>query len=401
MSTPSQIKLRACQVVSSINENTGGTATAISALAGSLANANIDSHIFTLDYSSHGSQIIPKKVDIHSYSAHFIAQNFRGYQPYAHRQLKDLASCFDLLHNHGLWMFPNLYARNASVENNIPLITSPRGMLESWSLDRSKLVKKLAWSLYEHKNLSCATAFHATSQEEANSIRRAGFKSPIAVIPDGVSLPDLNYTPPREVLTKHFPELEGCHWLLFLSRLHPKKGLENLIHIWKMVSVKFPDWHLVIAGPDWKGYRSKLEAIVESQSLGKRVTFTGMLTGIEKTVILSNSDLFILPTYSENFGIVVAESLAHGVPVITTNEAPWQDLNVYQCGWCINNNLDELTDILTEAMKISKTERHEMGIRGYQLVKSKYSWDSIACDMASFYRWILSGDKMPDCIVDI
>lgn len=388
-----------CHVVASMNENTGGTANAIGNLAGSMSNGKIEPHIFTLNYANCGHQILPQNVKIHSYPATIISRHLRGFQPHAGRKLKQLAKDFNLLHNHGLWMFPNLYAREASTQNNIPLITSPRGMLEAWSLKRSRFKKRLAWWFYEYQNLSHATAFHATSEDEAISIRRAGFKQPIAVIPDGVCLPEIIEKPSKNIIIEEFPELQNKYWLLFLSRLHPKKGLETLFHVWNMISSQFPDWHLIIAGPDWQGYRVKLESFIEKQSLKERVTFTGMLTGHKKDAILFHSDLFVLPTFSENFGIAIAESLAHGVPVITTKGAPWQDLDTYQCGWWLENKPEILAKTLKEGMKLSATERQIMGNRGRQLVASKYAWKAISDNMISFYGWILNGGTPPDFII--
>ncbi|MEM9213301.1 MAG: glycosyltransferase [Cyanobacteria bacterium P01_F01_bin.150] len=391
-------QISVCQVVASLNEDTGGTATAISSLAGALKKTPLDSQIFTLDYTNCGSQLLPQDVVVHSYPATFLTKNFRGFQPYAGNQLTNLSKNLDLLHNHGLWMFPNLYARQASICNDLPLITSPRGMLETWSRKRSRLKKGLAWWLYEYKNLDCVTAFHATSQSEVASIRQAGFKQPIALISDGVALPGNNEKPERDILFKEFPQLSSPNWLLFLSRLHPKKGLEDLLEVWKLISPKFSDWHLIIAGPDWQNYRNKLEKLTKSYSLDKSVTFTGMLTGDKKISALHNSDLFVLPTYSENFGIAIAESLSYGVPAITTKGAPWQDLEINKCGWWINKTQAELADTLVEAMQLPKEQRYIMGKRGQELIKDKYSWNSIARDMAYFYNWILKGGDKPDYI---
>lgn len=152
-------------------------------------------------------------------------------------------------------MFPNLYARQAAVINKINLVISPRGMLESWSLNNSWYKKWLAWILYEKENLNCATAFHATSAEEVNSIRKLGYRQPIALIPNGINIPSLEEQYSRQILIDIFPKLADKKWLLFLSRVHPKKGLNHLIDVWQSLVNQFPDWHLIIAGPDLIGYQ--------------------------------------------------------------------------------------------------------------------------------------------------
>lgn len=392
-------QLSVCQVVASINENVGGTSFAVTNLAQSLSEQNISSHIFTLDYYWEGKQISTKNVKLHSLTATKIAKYFRGWQPIASYELSKLAATeLDLIHNHGLWMFPNMYARQAAVRNRIPLVISPEGMLESWSLNNSWYKKMPAWLLYERQNLNSATAFQATSAEEVNSIRKLGYKQPIALIPNGVHIPTINEQANREVLSQNFPELSDKKWLLFLSRIHPKKGLDNLLYVWQSLANCFPEWHLIIAGSDLIGYQSELELLVDKLQLRQQVTFTGMLSGQLKYSALTNADLFVLPTHSENFGIAIAESLAYGVPVVTTKGAPWQELETYNCGWWIEDNQPALAIALAEAMKMSAQERQQMGSRGKNLVQAKYSWKAIAKDMASFYHWILNGGEPPSCM---
>jgi glycosyltransferase involved in cell wall biosynthesis len=392
-------QLRVCQVVASINEVVGGPAYSVTNLAQSLSEQGINSHLFTLDYQNAGKQVPTNNVKLHSYTATKLAKYFRGFQPSASYALQQIASTeLDLIHNHGLWMFPNLYARQAAVKNNLPLLISPRGMLESWSLKNSWFKKLPAWYLYEQQNLQKAIAFHATSDEEAKSIRKLNFRQPIALIPNGVSLPDLSNLPSREVLFRRFPEITEKKWLLFLSRIHHKKGIDNLLFVWKKLASQFPDWHLIIAGPDLIGYQVKLEELTAQLDLQAKVTFTGMLSGEQKASALCNADLFVLPTHSENFGIAVAESLAYTVPVITTKGAPWEDLESYGCGWWIEDNQQALMDALIEAIEMPESQRQAMGLKGRNLVETKYSWNAIAQDMASVYHWLVNGGNPPNCI---
>ncbi|MBR8835820.1 MAG: glycosyltransferase [Stigonema ocellatum SAG 48.90 = DSM 106950] len=392
-------KIHICQVVASINENVGGPAYSVANLAQALSQQDIDSHLLTLDYHELGKQTSIGEVTLHSYPAQKIAKYLRGFQPHASLALQKLASTkLNLIHNHGLWMFPNLYARQAALKNHLPLVISPRGMLEPWSLRNSWFKKLPAWCLYEHRNLKSATAFHATSEQEAQSIRKLNLRQPIAIIPNGVNLPNLVIQNNREVLVKAFPELAEKKWLLFLSRIHPKKGLDNLIFVWKNICKKFPDWHLVISGPDLIGYQAELELMTAELGLQQNVTFTGMISGKHKASALSNADLFVLPTHSENFGIVIAESLAYEVPVITTKGTPWQDLERFRCGWWIEDNKQALTDALVEGMEMSGDDRKLMGLRGRNLVETKYAWGAIAKHMAGVYQWILGGVSTPSCV---
>lgn len=394
------MSIRVCHVVASINEFTGGAALAVSKMAESLANQGVESHIFTLDYPALGSQLIPKGVSLHSQPTTQLTRYLRGWSPQAGSALINLAreQQFDMIHNHGMWMFPNLYARQAAVRNNLPLVTSTHGMVETWSLNRSRLQKQIAWQWYEKKNLEATALFHATSEMEKLSMQRLNFKQPIAQIPIGVDLPDPSQRFKRSILVELFPELAEKKWLLFLARLHPKKGLENLLPVWHQLAHLFPDWHLIIAGSDWNNYQSKLMNLATKLNLQKQVTFTGMLVGEPKESALANAELFVLPTYSENFGIAVAESLSRQVPVITTKEAPWEDLTDYNCGWWIDNTQDALKEALQTAMQLAPEQRKMMGERGLQLIIQKYTWNAVAEKMTTAYRWLISKDKRPDYI---
>jgi glycosyltransferase involved in cell wall biosynthesis len=388
-----------CQVIACINEQIGGPALSVTSLAETLAQQNIGSHLFTLDYPWHGRQVTTQDVYLHSSPATAVARYFRGFQPSAQADLQQLAATeLDLIHNHGLWMFPNIYARQAAQRTQLPLVISPRGMLEAWSLSYGQIKKWLAWQLYEQKNLRSATVFHATSEAEVESIRSLGFQQAIAMIPNGVNLPNLAQIPARDCLIQAFPELADRQWLLFLSRIHPKKGLDTLLQVWQTLAPRFPDWQLVIAGPDVIGYQAKVVTLATALGVQQRVTFTGMLSGKEKAAALGNADLFVLPTHSENFGIAIAESLAYTVPVITTKGTPWQDLQTYECGWWIDRDPLALTKALDKAMQLSPQQRRAMGLKGRELVESKYSWTSVGQQMAAVYQWILAGGTPPDWV---
>ena len=247
--------------------------------------------------------------------------------------------------------------------------------------------------LFQKRDLSRATAFHATAQSEAESIRRLGFKQPIAVIPNGVQLPEVIDCEGVKV-----GRLGGDRkTALFLSRINPKKGLPMLLDVWKKLAPK--DWRLVIAGNDDSNHLPVLERQIAKLELTGQVELVGPLFGDDKEQAYLNADFFVLPSYSENFGIVVTEALCYQVPVLTTTGCPWHELETEQCGWWVDPTPSGIEAGLKSALEASDVERREMGVRGRELVKRKYLWPPIAENMALFYEWLLHGGDKLDFVV--
>jgi glycosyltransferase involved in cell wall biosynthesis len=289
------------------------------------------------------------------------------------------SSC-GLLHDHGQWIAINRCSANVSRLRNIPRIVSPRGMLSPWSLNHRWFKKKIAWHLYAGRDLAQAAVIHATSELERQELRELGVRQPIAVIPNGVDpLPNI----PAEARGPERP------YVLFLSRIHQKKGVSELLSVWR--DLKPRGWGLVLAGPDEQG-------LIARATLPPGVRYVGMVDGLGKAVLMRQASLFVLPTYSENFGVVVAESLMAGVPVITTHGAPWECLVENDCGWWIPTTIDSLRDTLLVAMSTPESVRKAMGQRGVSLMGERFAWPSIAKDMITVYDWILGGGTPPSCV---
>lgn len=389
--------LRVVQVVASINVETGGPAVSVTRLADQLAGAGLDVRVATLDYRRHGPPAPLLRARLQAVEADWWAQHFRGWSPAFGRTLRAMGAESDVIHGHGLWMFPNREARRAAGAARIPLVISPRGMLEAWSLRRSRWKKRVAWILFERRNLELAAGFHATSAEEALSIRQLGLRQPIAVLPNGVDVPGPEIRGERARLEARFPELRGREWVLFLSRLHPKKGVTELLDAWGAVAGRAADWHLVIAGPGEAGYRAQLERQVAAGRL-PRVTLTGPLAGAEKEGAFAGAGVFVLPTHSENFGLVIAEALGRGVPVLTTRAAPWSGIVQEGCGWWIEMRPPELAAALEAALATPREERGRMGQRGRRWIEAQYGWANVAREMQGFYRWLRGGSVQPHCV---
>ena len=310
---------------------------------------------------------------------------------FALRRLMSSAIRPNLIHVHGLWNPSIFWAMYFATKLGIPLVIHPRGMLEPWALSQKSWRKKIAFSLYLRTRLGNAKVLIATSMLEYQNMRAIGLKAPIAIIPNGVNVSSDEGSEFQErSLNNPF------RTALFLSRIHPKKGLINLIEAWALV--RPVNWRLIIAGPDNDGYLEEALLTAKKYGIDNVIRYVGEVDGGAKDQLYQSSDLFILPTYSENFGLVVAEALSHGVPVITTKGAPWADLPIKKCGWWIDIGVRPLEIALRQAMSLSDSERHHMGYLGREYVREQYSWITISKNTIDVYKWILGSNLQPKCV---
>lgn len=299
----------------------------------------------------------------------------------------------ELVHQHGLWLRSAHDTVDFARRKNIPIVLAARGMLEPWAINNQKWLKKVAWTLYQKRDLEAVTAFHATAESEAMHIRRLGFKQPIAVIPNGVQLGPQSFGDKDDTVREN-----GKKTALFLSRINPKKGIPMLLDAWKSLGPE--NWQLVIAGNDDSNHLPELHKQISKLGLQDSVDIVGSLFGSEKEAAYRAADLFVLPSYSENFGIVVAEALGFGLPVVTTTGCPWEELNALECGWCVEPTLEGIRSALKLAFAASPEKLRQMGSRGRALVEKKYQWPAIGRKTIGLYNWILEGGDRPDFVLE-
>ncbi|AFH49124.1 Glycosyltransferase [Ignavibacterium album JCM 16511] len=378
--------MRICHVISSIDKNSGGTSTYEQLLLNELAKHN---NVFLITIKSLSPLPLKEKIQLY-----FANRSFPYLKAYSN-ELKNIfnnVEC-DIFHGNGLWQYPVHKMTSIAIKKNKPYIISPHGMLEPWALNKSKWKKQLSLYLYQYDDLVKANCIHATSIMETRNIRKLGFINPIAVIPNGINL--------SEFPVKEHSNSKEIRTILFLSRIHPKKGIELLIEaLTKIEKSLRRSWQIEIVGNGDVKYIKELQKLIIRYNFTDEIKILSPKFGKEKIAAYHNADLFVLPTYSENFGMVVVEALACGVPVITTKGAPWEELNTHNAGWWIDIGVEPLVQALTEAMKLSDIERKKMGLNGRKLVEENYSIESVAQKMIQLYEWILYKKDKPEFIYE-
>lgn len=387
-----EIQLSVVWAIASLSSAGGGPTRSVLASCCALAEAGLRVAIVSVDYQLPGAGMPRPElrgVELRMTRGRAVPLLRDGMAPAFARELSRFVAehRVDLIHDNGLWLSTNRAVARVARSRRIPLVVSTRGMLAPWALKHRRWKKRIAWVLYQRRILESAALLHATAEAEAKDIRAAGLKNPIAVIPNAVEIPEA--LPERE-------RASSKRRVLFLGRLHPVKGLENLLEAWSQVRPQ--GWELVLAGPDEEGYQARLEAIVRERGLGGEVQFTGAVDGDAKWKLYRSADLFVLPSFTENFGMAVAEALACEVPVITTRGTPWSEVETQGCGWWVETGVEPLVKAMRQGTSLTVEQSLEMGRRGRRLFQENYATARSAGHLKRTYEWILGGAVKPDCI---
>ncbi|MDP3673063.1 MAG: glycosyltransferase [Telluria sp.] len=290
----------------------------------------------------------------------------------------------ELVHDNGLWLRENHIVAGMCAKRRLPFIVSPRGMLEPWALQTGRFKKRLAWALYQRRDLQRAACIVATSDEERTSVLSLLPAASVAVVPNGWSPP---LTAPA---TKR--EAGYDRRVLFFSRIHPKKGVEILLEAWTQLRPR--EWRLDIVGPGEASYVDALRRGHMSPDNQTNVRFMPPVYGEdEKISAISSADVVVLPSFSENFGSIIVEALGLGVPVVTTTGTPWRELPARQAGWWVEPSAAAIAAALREAMALTDEQRADMGRRGRDWILSDFAWDSVASRMIHVYEQVLAGAR--------
>ena len=293
-----------------------------------------------------------------------------GYASEFYSKARDVISCADIIHIHGLWMHPMWAVAKALRKLKKPYVVMPHGFLEPERLKISKWKKLVSAELFDRKMLEKSNAIIATSESEAQGIRAFGLSKPIYIIPLGLDIGAF------DALARDMRG--GKRTLLYLSRLTPIKGLDMLAEVWSKLQPKFPNWKLRMVGPDDRGYAKEVKRMFSAKCVMESYSIEGPVFGDEKMNALRSADAFVLPTRSENWSVAVAEAMASGVPVVCTKGAPWRCLNEVNAGVWVDVSVDGICGGLDKIMSMSDEDRIAMGSRGREWVKTNLDWKTIA-----------------------
>lgn len=282
----------------------------------------------------------------------------------------------DVIHANGVWLPGTRIAVRLARRLGLPCVVSPHGHLQPWAMQHRPLKKRLAWAAYGRRSLAHASLIQAASAAERESVRALGVATPVAMVPNMVAVPRIWPEPRATGDTRRT--------VLFLSRVHPSKGVMDLVSAWDRL--RPPGWRVVVAGPDEVGHLAALRHAVAQRNLQDDFEFAGPVPYESRWAWYRAADVFVLPSYSENFGVSVAEALAAGVPVITTRAAPWAELVDQGCGWWIETGPDALAAALRAATAMDDGQRRAMGARGRTLMMQRYSVESVTIELLAAYE---------------
>lgn len=339
-------------------------------------------------------------LDLRFFRAYGLGNVF--YAPGIVQTLLSLPPSRTVVHLHHLWLYLSRATVLWAQRRQGRYILSPHGMLDPWAIQKSRLKKRVASWLWETANLHGATCLHALTPYEYMCIRTYGLQNPVCIIPNGVDVD--RYTPLREQsgFTRRFPQTQNKKILLFLARLHPKKGIDTLFHAWSRVAPRHPDWVLVMAGADadWQQrYQHYLTRLVAELGLTSSVVFTGPLYHEQKTEAFAAADAFVLSSVSEGLPIAVLEAMACQCPVVITRACHLDEVQDVGAGLVAEPGIESLQACLAQMLAYSDDTRREMGRRGRNLVKYTYNWKMIAHQMLAVYTWMLGGGPPPSSVV--
>ena len=362
--------MRILHYIPSIDESSGGVGAYMQLLTRDLGKL-CELHVVT-----HRSE---RMLDLDNCELHFIPLRNNPFSLKAKWEFLEVLNKVqpDVFHTNCCWMPQSARTAMWAKHAGYKVVYTPHGMLEPWIMKRHYWTRKVpAMLLFQKRGIQIADMVHATAESEKNNLLVLGWNKNIAVIPNCVRI--------NEIALKR--SWERKRNILFLSRVHVKKGIIFLIEAASQLREELKGYTITIAGPGEDSYVNELKQMASRLGVADMFRFIGPVFGEGKWKLYQEADLFVLPTHSENFGIVVAEALASGTPVITTTGTPWQELNTHYCGWWIPVGTEPLREALKKFLKTGDEELKAMGIRGRNLIRQEYSSDNVAEQFIKLYE---------------
>ncbi len=385
--------LRIGIVTASVSRQAGGVFDAVRACALGLAAIQNDVDIFSLSDAR-------SEEDAGAW-APLVPELFARWGPRAFAYAPALAKTLlekplDLVHQHGLWLYPSISVSRFRARTGRPTVISPHGMLDPWALRNSAWKKRLARALFEDRNLAGSSCLHALNEAEARTIRLAGFGTPIAIIPNGVHLPSDAVPNTSDIL----PNADDRKVLLFIGRIHPKKGLTETIDAWAGFARRAPllaqNWLLVLAGWDDGGYAAGLRRRIEELGLAHWVSLPGPVYGEQKAALFARASAFILASYSEGLPMSVLEAWSYRLPVFMTGACNLPEGFAAGAAIQISTKAGEIADVLGD--RLGDPALTTIGEAGRALVEARFTWEAIVAEHVRTYEWLARGAPRPGCV---
>lgn len=391
--------MKILHIIENIDNSYGGPAKSVPFLIKYQNKIEVKNKIISIALKDDETNDICKENNIEIISSKYNGPKFLKYSDNFCKTITDEIIDQTILHTHSLWNYPPYCAFKLSKKYKLPLIMSIRGNLYDWNLNKSKWKKDLALNLFQMKMLKEASCLHATEENEVKAIRNLGIKTPVALISNGIEVEEFENLSSKEEAMKNLTLDADKRYILFMSRIDSKKGLEYLVNSFIKLEKLFPEWELLIAGPIYdQKYFNKINTNISNANINVKVHYFGMVNGKKRLDLFAASELFILPAHTENFGMVIGEAMAATLPVITTTGTPWKVLNDKNAGWWVDLNSKNICIALEKAMKKNSQELKEMGKRGYEIIKKDFTWGEVANKMKQVYSWVLSKSEKPDFV---
>ena len=390
--------MKILHVIANLAPRYGGPAKACVEMAQAVARLGHEVSIYTTNQDGPGELAVPLDrpvitagVEIHYFPIQ--PPRFWGTSRPLAKALSQKIKEFDLLHIHSLYLYHDLVAGHYCRKFGVSYLVQPHGTLDPFIYRRHRFRKAVMENLFENRNIQGASVILFTADEE---MRLAGpyiGGTPGVVVPLGLDLREFQDLPEPGRFRERFPEIGPKRIILFLGRINFKKGLDLLVQAMARIVRQRQDAHLVVAGPDNDGWGARVKEWLKKEGILDCATFTGMLLGEERLAVLRDAQMFVLPSYSENFGLAVVEAMACGLPVVISDQVNiWREVEVAGAGLVGPCEAARLAENL-EGLLADPGLGAEMGRRGKELVARRFQWDGVALALQDLYSRLIANRR--------